>query len=112
MFIVDTIYESPNKIQTILYVKRYIYNSNSFSYEDNFSLNSSTSQKLGITSSFQNKNLNTYLKHIDYAKKKYGKSIFIEDKIGENKTYNVRLSYDLLVVKLKVKIIIKLGSFY
>jgi len=113
MFIVDTIYESPNKIQSILYVKRYIfYDSNSFSYEDNFSLNSSMNQKLGITSSFQNKNLNTYLKHIDYAKKKYGKSIFIEDKIGENKTYNVRLSYDLLVVKLKVIIIFKLGSFY
>ena len=74
----------------------------SFSYEENLLINSIAAQKLSLSSSFHNKNLNTYLKHIDYAKKKYGKSIFIEDKIGENKTFTVRLSYDLLVVKLKL----------
>jgi hypothetical protein len=97
MFIVDNIIlpDSASKIQSVLCVK-------SFSYEETILLSTLASQKLLMSASFHNKNMNTYLKHIEFAKKKFGKSIFIEDKIGENKTFNVRLSYDLLVVKLKV----------
>ena len=102
MFIVDTLVEPDNTKRHVLFVKRLeIKIKFSFSFEDTVLTNTLTSQKQ-FSNSFTNKNANSYLKHIELTKKKYGKNITFEDKLGEDKTFNIRLSYDLLVVKLKV----------